>query len=477
MPRSVLLAVCAAIAGEPDAPSVEQVAENLDSLRFYLRTGADSDGSALYRFFHQGLADHLRGGCDGDPADVSGRVVDKLLATVTVVRGVRRWDLAEPYLLRHAVQHAADVGRVDELLVDPEFLVHADPSTLIPALDQADSELARLATAVYRVSAGGHPRWSADQRRGVLAVDAARYGAASLLHGLTSTRGPGRSRWRPRWATGGQVSTALRVTLTGHTSPVLAVACTQLDGHPIRPIAVTSGGDATVRIWDLANGTPIGNPLTGHTGPVVAVACTQRDGHPIAVTGSADATVRIWDLTTGTPIGDALTGHTDTVRVVACTQLHDRSIAVTGSEDATVRIGDLTTGTPIGDPLTGHTGWVAAVACTQLDDRPIAVTAGGGDATVGIWDLTAGTPIGDPLTGHTGAVTAVACTQLDNRPIAVTSGRDATVRIWDLAARRQVDEINLPTAVGSLALTSLGQVVAGLGWDIVVFERTPDEQP
>ncbi|HEY3691442.1 MAG TPA: hypothetical protein VGL46_14295, partial [Pseudonocardiaceae bacterium] len=49
--------------------------------------------------------------------------------------------------------------------------------------------------------------------------------------------------------------------LTGHTAPVTAVACTQLDG---RPIAVTSGRDHTVRIWNLTSGTPMGL-LTGHT--------------------------------------------------------------------------------------------------------------------------------------------------------------------------------------------------------------------
>ena len=64
-----------------------------------------------------------------------------------------------------------------------------------------------------------------------------------------------------------------------------------------RPIAITNGRDHTVRIWDLAAGTPAGL-LTGHGGPVTAVTCTQLDGSPIAITGSSDHTVRIWDLRT-----------------------------------------------------------------------------------------------------------------------------------------------------------------------------------
>jgi WD40 repeat protein len=469
MPRSVLPAVCAAIAGSAVAPSVEQVGEQLDALRFYLRTGVDSEGSALYRLFHQGLADYLRDGGDGGPADMSGQVLDGLLATVAVAGGVRWWDLAEPHLLRHAVQHAAEASRVDELLINPEFLVHADPTALIPALDQADGESARLAAAVYRVSAGGHPRRAVDQRRDVLAVDAARYSAAALLKGLTSTRGATRSRWRPRWATGGEVSTALRATLTGHTDPVTAVACTQLDGHPI---AVTTGRDSTVRIWDLTTGIRIGDPLTGHTDPVTAVACTQLEGRPIAVTtGGWDGTVRIWDLTSGTSIGDPLTGHTSTVTAVACTQLEDRPIAVTtGGWDGTVRIWDLTSGTSIGDPLTGHTHPVTAVACTQLEDRPIAVTTGGWDGTVRIWDLTSGTQIGNPLTGHTSTVTAVACTQLEDRPIAVTTGRDHMVRIWDLTSGTPIGDpltghTHPVTAVACTQLEDGPIAVTTGGWD------------
>ena len=55
-----------------------------------------------------------------------------------------------------------------------------------------------------------------------------------------------------------------------------------------RPIAVTGSEDATVRIWDLTTGTPVGDPLTGHTGAVGAVATVVLpDGRPLAVTGSA----------------------------------------------------------------------------------------------------------------------------------------------------------------------------------------------
>ena len=191
----------------------------------------------------------------------------------------------------------------------------------------------------------------------------------------------------------------------------------------------------------------------------------------VAVASGRDETVRIWDLATGSPIGDALTGHTDLVAAVACTQLDGRPIAVTSGRDQAVRIWDLTTGTSLG-LLPGHTGPVTAVACAPLDDRPIAVT-GSWDHTVRIWDLTSGIVI-DLLTGHTGPVTAVACAQLDGRLCALTSGRDRTVQIWDLRTRLRIGRITLPADVEAVTGTPAGDIVAAFGWDIVLLEHSTE---
>ena len=87
-----------------------------------------------------------------------------------------------------------------------------------------------------------------------------------------------------------------------------------------------------------------------------------------------------------------------------------------------------------------------------------------------IWDLTSGIPVG-LLTGHRAEVTAVACGQHDGRPTAVTSGRDHTVRIWDLRTRRPLDHIDLPGEVKAVTGTPAGGIVAAFGRDIVLLER------
>lgn len=446
IPRAVLPTVTAAVTDQLTAPSIEQVTDELEQLRFYLRTSADSDGSALYRLFHQGLADHLRADQDTLNSDAA-RILDGLLATVPVDDHGRRWDLVAPYLLRHTIQHAATAARVDELLADPGFLVHADPTTLIPTLGLAVAPDARLAAAVYRAS-GRHQERSVTQRRDVLAIDAARHGALVLCDAICAV--PPRARWRPRWATGSQVSSALRATMSTPTESVDEVACSELDGIPIAVTAAEE--DDSVRIWDLTTNTQIGSLPAGEI--VVSVACTVVDERPIAVVSSSEGTVGTWDLATHKPIGN-LTGHLSTARGVSCTFLDGRPVAVTASHDRTVRIWDLITHTPIGNPLTGHSDAVWSVACTVLEGKPVAITLGG-EEWVRIWDLTTQTQIGK-FADDTSFLHEVACAVVDNRPIAIITGEDGSARIWDLTTQTQIGDLTGHNdAVGAVTCTTLG---------------------
>ena len=76
------------------------------------------------------------------------------------------------------------------------------------------------------------------------------------------------------------------------------------------------------------------------------------DGTSVIVSGSLDATVRVWRLADGTPVGDPLTGHDGGVYAVAVGGLPDgTSVIVSGGSDGTVRVRRLADGTPVGDPL------------------------------------------------------------------------------------------------------------------------------
>ena len=378
---------------------------------------AVEDDRSLYRLYHQALAEHLQRGTD--PAPVHRAIARVLTDRVPIgAHGNADWSRAHPYTLRHLATHATAGGTLDDILTDPDYLVHADPDQLTPHLHHAAGEPALLAAAVYRSDIAHHRNATPQQRRQILTLAAARYNNPTLTAALNSKAPPG--TWLPRHATGNTVSAALRNTLTGHTNAVTAVACTVFDG---RPVAVTGSYDDTVQVWDLETGQPHGQPLTGHTDAVYAMACTVLDGRPVAVTGSADRTARVWDLETGQPHGQ---------------------------------------------PLTSHTSPVTAVACTVLDGHPLAVT-GSYDNTVRVWDLTTGQRHGQPLTGHTSPVTAVACTVLDGRPVAVTSSADDTVRVWDLTSGRLMDALLLPSPVEAVAVSASGDLVCTFGPDIAIF--------
>jgi WD40 repeat protein len=384
---------------------------------------AIDDDRAVYRLTHQELTEHLR--TSHDPAQVNQAITTALLRKVPARPSPleRDWLASPAYVRTYMATHAAECGLLDDLVEDVGFLVAAAPDRLVPALGSVMSPEARRAASAYEAVTPVLDRSNPGRAAAQLQLASWQQGAHKLANSVDFF--PYQLPWRVPWA---HWSPEDRLILGRHTSSVTAVAVGQIGD---RPVAVTGSSDATVRIWDLSTGQPLGDPLTEHADEVTAVAVGQIEGRPIAVTGSEDATVRIWDLTTGHARGEPLTGHTRGVRAVAVGQIDGDPVAVSASWDATVRVWDLTTGQARGEPLTGHTGEVTALGVSQIDGHPVAVI-GSSDATVRIWDLTTGRPLGKPLTGHKDAVSAVAVGQIDGRPVAVTGSEDATVRIWDL---------------------------------------------
>ncbi|GAB3831743.1 hypothetical protein GCM10027610_022530 [Dactylosporangium cerinum] len=194
-----------------------------------------------------------------------------------------RWDASEPYLLRHAIQHAVEADDVDRLLSDPEFLVHADPVTLTPELGRAGDDRARRAAAVYRAARHDGTTRPAVRRR-VLAVEAIRQRDPEMARRLRPS-----SIWEPIWARGTPHPTASG----GRTTPVWAVAFTHVDGRPVVSAQVEHGA---LSFWEPATGKAVADPLFTESGRVRTLAGTQVDGHPVLVIGSEDGSVRAWDF-------------------------------------------------------------------------------------------------------------------------------------------------------------------------------------
>ncbi|MET9578847.1 AAA family ATPase [Streptomyces massasporeus] len=430
--------------GPASGPGDADFSRVLEESMFYLRTQTDSDGTTLYRLFHQGLTDHLRahpyrrpssgpGSVHQSHVPAAGRVLSVLL-TPRAGAAHLVWAHAAPYLLRHAIEHASEAGQADTLMSEPDFLVHADPRSLAPALLAARTDKSFLAAAaVYNASYHHHRTAHREDRCRLLALDAARYGHTEMQRSFTQSLPV--SAWQPRWAAGSAPDPALVDLLPAHSSWATGVACTTVDG---RPVAVTTGSDRSVQVWDLVDRRPMCPPLEGHTAGVSAVACTTVEGQPVAVTAGRDRTLRVWDLRTGQAIGAPLTGHSEDVLAVACTTYEGRPAAVSCS-GRTLRVWDLTTGECVAVRQGEHSKPMTTMACTNHPAQPPFMVTRGNDGTAHVWyrgRLNMGA-----LRSSSGGVTAIACAFLDDDPVAVVGGTDGTVRVWDLIGRYLLAEL------------------------------------
>lgn len=404
IPAVVLQAASSAFVAQPHpadsstlGPTDDEVAEVLTATSFYLRYSVDSDGRTLYRFFHQALADHLL----SHPLDPNRRSQDKaadargLLNSMKTlvenprVRSVQAfsrdfWKSAPTYLLRHVIQHALDGGEVDRLLTDTEFLVHADPNTLLPLSGYARGVQARIAAAVYRTSAMRHITAGSGVRRRILALDASRYGARDLLRSLQLTEEINTGlAIRFLWTTGGQLRDTLDHEFDGHTAAVTDLTSASFRGNMA---IVSASEDGSLRVYDARAGWTLAHKQTSHTDWILSLKAIDVDGASIVVSAGVDCTVVGWDFSSAEENNFTVGQHADWVRVLAVHEMDGRAIVVSGGDDREIRVWDLAACEMIGDPLQGHRDCVYGLAIARIGGNSILVSSSR-DGEVIVWDL------------------------------------------------------------------------------------------
>ncbi|MEU6577930.1 AAA family ATPase [Streptomyces sp. NPDC046805] len=385
----------------PSRPhSLADTAEALAAIRFYLRESTENDGRRLYRFFHQSLNDYLTSGLTGaaptGPAPGARDSRAKTRATTgleALLAAAPRpkphaaeahcaWDLALPYLRRHGIEHADAAQRVDELLRDLEFLVHADPVTLLPYLTEAVAPEAVLYAQIYRTSIDVHGPATPAERRQILALDAHRWKSPEIARRLLNSDDPRDAGVpTPRWSTG--TSLFPHISRGGEGEILLS----QVDGSPVGITPTTHGA---FHVWNLDTGH-LRDRLHGHRKPAPARAVgLVQGGRPVLITGSYDRSVHVWDLARAELVHEFL-GHSSPVASVALARAGATWLALAGGEDGTVCAWDLYHGTQryrwegSGDSVnhlaTGHVGRTPVLA---------AVT---GQRVVHVWSLLDGSEL------------------------------------------------------------------------------------
>jgi len=196
-------------------------------------------------------------------------------------------------------------------------------------------------------------------------------------------------------------------------------------------LAVASSGSADVQLW--RTGGMLERTFSGHTQPINDVRFT-HDGARL-VTAAQDTTVRVWNLADGAPIGTLnLPQPATAIAFVAA----DSQVAVASGDNA-VRLYALPAGPEAvaGEPLAtweGHGQPVAALATVGADGNQ--VLSGSADGTMRLWQVGSGQ---QRQFDHGGPVAAVAV-RPDGARFAST-GPNGIVKLWNAADGAMIAEL------------------------------------
>lgn len=190
-------------------------------------------------------------------------------------------------------------------------------------------------------------------------------------------------------------------------------------------LLATGGYDATLRLWDLRRQKPL-STLSGHQGLVLGLAISPLGD--VLASGGSDNVIKLWDIPADEPEWN-WTGHTLPINDVAVRP--DGQIAVSVGDDRAVRVWDRQRGSLL-QTLEGHQAEVVRAAFRSDGN---AWASGDGAGVLKIW--TPGKYLDeDPTTArtifaHDGPISSIAFHP--NNQSVLTSGRDGTVKMWQLA--------------------------------------------
>jgi len=207
-------------------------------------------------------------------------------------------------------------------------------------------------------------------------------------------------------------------------------AVTSANYSPDQTRIVTSGGDASAKVWDVEKGTPLFKLALAHEGAINS-AVYSSDGRHI-LTASDDCTARLWDANSGTLVqtyaNAAEEGGMQAVRSASFSP--DGLYVLTASNDMTARVWHKD-----GQEVALLKGHQTAVVCAAFSNDGSRIVTGSEDNTARVWDFRSGATPGI-LAGHTASVTS-ACFSPDGERV-LTGSQDGTAKLWDARTNKEI---------------------------------------
>ncbi|ETK34239.1 WD40 repeat domain-containing protein [Microbispora sp. ATCC PTA-5024] len=203
-----------------------------------------------------------------------------------------------------------------------------------------------------------------------------------------------------------------------------------------RPIAVTGGGDNTVRLWGLDTARQLAATVPpGHTDSIQAIAVSESYGRPVAITQGWDDRVIQWDLATGRRIAAPPPDTYRSLEDVPADRLRDRTVVV-----------NRTGGGPFRDLVAS-----SLTERLRIQDEKMALVAQAGDHTVLFGRDGTRAWIKDPITrarigapvkiGETTPLGLTTLADIDERLVLLVSLRGMT-RVLDFQSGRLLGEVS-----------------------------------
>ena len=239
------------------------------------------------------------------------------------------------------------------------------------------------------------------------------------------------------------------VTLEGHNKTVINAKFSS-DGKTL----ATTGGDKTIRLWNLNDGTETGVYKYPEKN---AWGIDFGDTNRVLITGSHDGFLRVHDLKNFSNKEGRSKSAKDSIWSVDISPDSTKILYATQKNEMALM--DLESG----DFLTKKQVHNNAVISSVFSPNGELIASGSWDATIGIWDGVTGDQK-YKLHGHKGQVWQVAFHPIQN--LLASASTDQTVRLWDLTSRQTIRILKgHENIVSGCAFSKNGELLATSSWD------------